>query len=80
MPNRIGGILALIAFALCLTVGAFEADNPFGTVVIRALGAMVGTFVVGYVLGLMAERMLRDPAGRSEIPEKNVQESAADGR
>jgi NhaP-type Na+/H+ or K+/H+ antiporter len=80
MPNRIAGILALIAFALCLAVGAFEADNPFGTVVIRALAALMGTFVVGYVLGLMAERMLQDPGSRTDAPEKKVQESTPEGR
>ena len=80
MPNRIAGILALIAFALCLAVGAFEADNPFGTVVGRALIAMAGLFVVGYVLGLMAERMLRDSGAGSDASEKKVQETGMDSR
>lgn len=60
MPNRLAGILALIAFALCLLVGLVEADNDFGTVVWRALVAMGGTLLVGYCIGLMAERMIKE--------------------
>jgi NhaP-type Na+/H+ or K+/H+ antiporter len=78
MANRVAGILALVAFAMCLLVGCFEADNSFTTIVYRALIAMFWTYVVGYVIGIAAEKMLNE-AG----PEKNpasIEESVTDGR
>ena len=60
MANRIAATLALIAFALCLVVGGIHAGNPFSTTVLRALFALVGTYVIGLILGAVAERMLRD--------------------
>jgi len=57
MPARIGSILAMLAFAVCLLVGGFQAGNPFGTTVGRALVAMAGTFVVGWLIGWMIEKM-----------------------
>ena len=79
MPNRIAGILALVAFAMCLLVGGFEANNPFTTVVWRSLIAMFGTYVVGYLIGMAAERMLGE---HREAMEKSppVKESTMDGR
>jgi hypothetical protein len=60
MPARLAGTLSLIVFALCLVIGGLEAGNPFGTTVLRALAAMAGTFVIGLVLGIMAEIMLKE--------------------
>ena len=60
MPTRMAGTLSLIVFALCLVVGGLRAGNPFGTTVMRALVAMAGTFVVGLIVGLMAETMLKE--------------------
>lgn len=57
MPQRIASILAILAFAICLIVGGISAGNPFGTTVSRALVAMAGTFVVGWVIGWMIEKM-----------------------
>lgn len=79
MPNRIAGILALIAFAMCLLVGGFEAENPFTTVVWRSLIAMFGTYVVGYLIGFAAEQMLGEQKAAAEKAEA-VKESATDGR
>ena len=62
MANRLAGILGLIAFATCLIAGGFEADNSFGTTVWRAMQALVGTIVVAWVIGLMAEKMLAENA------------------
>ena len=58
MPNRIAGILALIAFATCLLLGAFQAENSFTTTVFRGLLAMLGTYLIGYCVGIAAEKML----------------------
>ncbi len=78
MANRIAGILSLVAFAMCLFVGAFEAGNPFTTVVWRSLVAMFGTYVIGYIIGIAAERILseRAEAEKSEA----AKESATEGR
>jgi hypothetical protein len=79
MPNRVAGILALIAFAMCLLVGGFEAQNPFTTVVWRALIALFGTYVVGYIVGIAAERMLGEQKASVE-KSGAAKESATDGR
>lgn len=50
--------MSLIAFAICLLIGAFEADNSFATTVQRALLAMVITLFVGLLIGAMAQKML----------------------
>ena len=50
MTRRIAAITALVAFAVCILVG-LQAQNPFATIVSRALVAMVVTFAVGLVLG-----------------------------
>ena len=50
--------MGLIAFAVCLIVGAFHAGNSFTTTVSRALVAMAGTYVIGLVLGFMGQKML----------------------
>ena len=72
MTNRIAVTMSLLAFALCLVMGIL-AENPFGTVVVRALGAMVVTLIVGMVLGAMGQKMieesLRPEEKNKEIPE-----------
>jgi branched-subunit amino acid ABC-type transport system permease component len=87
MPNRLAGILALIAFAVSLLVGTFDAGNAFTVVVYRGLLAMLGTYVVGYLVGIAAERMLAENVAaeqkRLEAAEKNAaatEEAATDGR
>lgn len=57
MPQRIAATMALIAFAVCLIAG-MSADNTITTTLSRALVAMGGTFLVGAVVGAMAQRML----------------------
>jgi hypothetical protein len=59
MTRQIAGTVSLIVFAMCLVEG-LRAENPFTTVVSRALLALVVTFVVGMVIGLMATRMLKE--------------------
>lgn len=71
MPTRLAATLSLIVFVLCLVIGGVQVGNPFGTTVLRALGAMVGTFVIGMVVGVMGEIMLKESVARSN--------SASDG-
>lgn len=58
MTRRIAATLSIIAFAVCLLIGGFEANNGFTTVVQRALVAMMVTLLVGLVVGAMAQKML----------------------
>lgn len=81
MPRRIAASLALIAFVICLLIGRLEADNTFATTVGRALVAMAGTFVIGLVLGVMAQKMIEENLKREAEKFKNSQvETPADGR
>ena len=58
MTRRIAATFSMIAFAICLLIGAFEANNGFTTIVQRALVAMVVTLAIGLVVGSMAQKML----------------------
>jgi drug/metabolite transporter superfamily protein YnfA len=60
MPTRLAAILALLVFAVCLVVGGLETGNTFSTTVGRALAAMGGTFVIGLIVGSMAQRMINE--------------------
>jgi uncharacterized membrane protein YfcA len=80
MPQRIAAALSFVAFAVCIAIGA-GAGNPFGTVVLRALLAMLVTLVIGLVLGAMAQRMLDENLKIEEGKNKNVTvTSPEDGR
>ena len=58
MAKRFAIALSLLAFIMCLLIGGIEADNTFVTSVYRALVAMAVMYPVGYVLGIMAQKML----------------------
>ena len=58
MPQRLAAVMALLAFAVCLLVGGLQADNPFGTTVLRAMAAMGCTFIIGLVVGTMGQKMI----------------------
>ena len=75
MVRRIAAVMALVAFATCLVAG-IGADNTFATAVSRALAAMAGTFVVGLVVGAMAQRMLDENLAARATPAKPDAESA----
>lgn len=81
MRHRMAGTCSLIAFAMCLAIGGFEANNPLATVLARALVAMLGSYVVGYCVGLAGERLIgeRDAADAAK-KSATVEGSTADGR
>ena len=80
MPNRLAGVLALLAFAASLVAG-MQVGNPFTTTVARALLAMAATFVIGLIVGSMAQRMLDENLKAQEEKLKNLQStSATEGR
>jgi NhaP-type Na+/H+ or K+/H+ antiporter len=60
MITRFAASLAILAFAICLVAGGLEADNPFGTTITRALLAMMGTLVVGLVVGWAGQKMINE--------------------
>jgi hypothetical protein len=55
--RRLGACCGLVVFAFCVVQGML-AHNSFGTTVLRALQAMVVTFVVGLAVGWVGDRML----------------------
>jgi uncharacterized membrane protein len=73
MTKRIAAALSMIVFALCLVIGAFEANNGFVTTVQRALVAMMVTLIVGLIVGWMAQKMLDENLKKLE---QNTQNSA----
>jgi hypothetical protein len=60
MPQKLASTLALLAFAACLYVGGVHAGNPFSTTIQRALLAMAGTYVIGLIVGAMAQKMIEE--------------------
>jgi hypothetical protein len=80
MPQRVAAILSILAFAMCLLIGGLEADNPFTTTVSRALVAMLGTFVVGLILGSMAQKMLKENVSATEKSKELQANPKPDGR
>jgi hypothetical protein len=59
MSRRLAAATSLVAFALCLLAG-MAAENTLSTTLSRALVAMAGTLVVGFVVGTMGQRMLEE--------------------
>ncbi len=60
MAVRIAAILSLVCFVACLLAGVLLANNPLDSTVLMALKAMAGTYVIGYVVGLMAQVIVRE--------------------
>ncbi len=75
MATRIATSMALVVFAVCLLVGGLQAGNPFTTTVMRAILAMIGTLVIGLVVGAMAQRMLDENV---KVEEEKLKENEAD--
>lgn len=71
MPYRIAASLALVAFALCLLMG-IQAGNTFSTTIVRAMLAMLGTCVIGLVVGWMGQKMLEENLRAEEEKLKNL--------
>jgi hypothetical protein len=84
MPTRLAAILALLVFAVCLLVGGIETGNTFSTTVGRALAAMLGTFVIGLVIGSMGQKMIDENLTpvikETEVPKDLKAKKPANGR
>ena len=59
MARRLAAATSLLAFAVCLLAG-MAAQNTLATTLSRALVAMIGTLVIGLVVGAMGRRMLEE--------------------
>lgn len=75
LTRRIAAALALIAFSFTLVIGAVQAGNSFGTIVLRALAAMAATFVLGLITGAMLNRMVEENVA---VQEKKLKELSAE--
>jgi ABC-type multidrug transport system permease subunit len=62
MTSRLAAISALLVFALCLVLG-IQAHNSFTTTLTRALVAMASTFLLGLLIGAVAQKMLDENLG-----------------
>ncbi len=80
MAARIAGTLSLIAFACCLMAGVLVGDNTLETAVLRALVGLGVTFIVGFVVGLMAERMVRESLDRDAAKLADARRTLAEKR
>ena len=57
MARRVAAALSLVVFAVCVTAG-IGAGNSFEGVLTKALLGMAATFVVGIVVGAIAQKMI----------------------
>lgn len=80
MAQRIAAATALIAFLVCLVAGAWQADNPFNVSVMRALLAMLATFVIGLIVGSMGARLIDESVADHKKILQARSRSAADDR
>ena len=80
MVRRIATCSALITFIICLVAGGLQADNTFGTAVWRALLAMGATFLIGLIVGSMAQRMLDEnvSAERKKLKDSQAEVAPSD--
>lgn len=77
MVRRTAGVLALLSFAVSLFAG-MSAGNSTATVLSNALLAMGVTFVVGLVVGAMAQKMLEENVAAEAARPLPGPQSAAD--
>jgi hypothetical protein len=80
MARRMAAALSLVVFAVCVIAG-LGAGNSFETVLTKALGAMAATFVVGLVVGAMAQKMIDEnlAAEAAKVSGAEVGKSPAKG-
>jgi hypothetical protein len=81
MVRRLAASMALVAFAVCIVVG-LQAQNTFTTIISNALIALFTTFVIGLVVGTMAQKMLDEnlaaPPAEKNLSNPEVESKAND--
>jgi uncharacterized membrane protein len=75
MAQRLAGAMSLLAFVFCLLIGGFQAQNPFATTVSRALAAMAVTYIVGLIIGAMAQKMLDENLATTSQKKQEISEA-----
>ena len=78
MARRIAASMALVAFAVCLLAG-MRAGNTFSTIVTNALIAMATTFIVGLVVGTMAQKMIDENVAAATAARDSAESKAKPG-
>jgi len=79
MARSLAAIMGLLAFAVCLMTG-IVVGNTFDTAVWRAVVAMIGTCVIGLIVGAMGQKMLDEKKAEEEKLKLNETESPPVGR
>jgi len=57
----IAGCFGIVGFILATLAGLY-ADNMFGTIITKAMGSSVVCYVVGYMVGVIAQFIAREHA------------------
>lgn len=70
MTRKIAASSALLVFGISILLG-LRAENTFSTTLSRALMAMGATFVIGLVVGVMADKMMAENLSLAEKKIKN---------
>ena len=79
MARRIAAASALLVFAVSILLG-LEAQNTFTTTLTRALQGMAVAFIVGWLIGVMVERMVQENLAPAEKNKNSSEKSSPDGR
>jgi hypothetical protein len=59
----IAGCFGILGFMVSILAG-LHADNGFDTIIVRAIGAAAGCYLLGYVIGVMAGSVAQEHAQR----------------
>ena len=79
MTRKIAAASALLVFAISVLLG-LAAENTFSTTLSRALTAMGVTFVIGLVVGAMADKMIQENLNPSEKIKKSEAKTGVEDR
>jgi predicted transcriptional regulator len=79
MARTLAASMGLLAFAVCLIAGIL-VDNTFATAVWRAMIAMIGTVVIGLIVGTMGQKMMDEKRIEEEKLKLNETETPQPGR
>ena len=81
MPARvIAACFALTGFTGAVLIGVL-AENPAFTILLRALGVMIGALLIGRIIGSIAQRTVLDTIARYKdehpIPDESMEVAAS---
>jgi hypothetical protein len=79
MARKIAAASALLVFAISILLG-LGAENTFATTLTRALQAMGATFIIGLVIGAMADKMVTENLSDLKNLKKSEAKTVAEDR